>query len=59
MEIADRAEAEALARRYARGMAAESVREGHLDQSHYIRVSNENGDTVFTVKFGDVINIVS
>lgn len=41
----------------AREMAAESVRDGHLVLSHRIDVGNELGDTIATIRFGDVVQV--
>jgi hypothetical protein len=41
----------------AREMAAESVREGHLILSHRIDVGDELGETIATVRFGDVVQV--
>jgi hypothetical protein len=42
---------------YARDIAAENVREGKLNLSHYIEVTNEAGVSLCTVTFGDVVQI--
>jgi hypothetical protein len=42
----------------ARSMAAESVKLGHLDPSHYVAVTDENGDTLFCTSFGEAVKIV-
>ena len=57
VELASEAEARDHAEAEARTMAAESVKGGSLDLSHYIRVSNEAQDTLFVVKFGDIVRI--
>jgi hypothetical protein len=57
-EIADVAAALASAEKMARGMAAQSVRdEGRLTLHHRIEVGDESGQTVGTVRFGDVVQI--
>ena len=54
-EIADVAAALASAEIMARGMAAQSVRdEGPLTLHHRIEVADESGQTVGTVRFGDL-----
>jgi hypothetical protein len=45
------------AERMARGMAAESVRQGHLILHHRIDVADELGKTVETVRYRDVVEI--
>lgn len=42
----------------ARSMAAESVRLGHLDPSHYVAVTDENGDTLFCMSFREAVRII-
>jgi hypothetical protein len=57
-EIADVNAALASAEKMARGMAAQSVRdEGRLTLHHRIEVADEDGTTVGTVRFGDVVQI--
>ena len=43
----------------ARSMAAESVRLGHLDPSHYVAVTDETGETLFRVRFGEAVRIIA
>jgi hypothetical protein len=43
----------------AREMAAQSVREGRLVLDHRIEVANDHGDTIGTVHFGDVVEIIT
>jgi len=43
---------------YAREMAAESVKAGHLDLSHRVEVTDAGGSFVFTVRFGEVVAIL-
>jgi hypothetical protein len=47
----DRAVAEA------RQIACAQVREGHLDLTHRIDVADEDGDTLFTMHFGDTVEV--
>lgn len=54
-ELPDAEAARAQAEDEARVMAAESVRSGHLDLSHYVEVADESGETLFKVRFGDVV----
>lgn len=42
---------------YAREMAAESVREGHLVLDHRIDLANDARQTIETVYFGDVVRV--
>jgi hypothetical protein len=41
----------------ARGMAAESVKQGHLILDHRIEVTDDHGDLIGTVHFSDVVEI--
>ena len=41
----------------ARHMAAESVRSGRLQLDHFVEVAAENGEPLFRVTFGDVVEI--
>jgi hypothetical protein len=54
-ELPDIDAALAEAREDARTMAAESVRLGHLDLSHFIEVVDEGGHCHFRVEFRDVV----
>ena len=56
-ELADAYAAHEAAVLEARTMAAESVRQGHLDLSHTIEVTDESGARLFRVPFGDVVQI--
>jgi len=57
-EVPSTAAALASAEKMARGMAAQSVRdEGRLTLHHRIDVADETGQTVGTVRFGDVVQI--
>lgn len=56
-ELPDMNAAREAAREDARDMAAENVRAGKLDLSHYIEVTDESGEPLFRVSFGDVIRI--
>ncbi len=56
-DLPDADTARAVAEDEARAMAAESVRMGHLDLSHNVEVTDENGDTLFTVAFGEVVAV--
>ena len=42
----------------ARNMAAESVREGRLDLSHYVEVTDVDGASLARVTFGEAVKIV-
>ena len=41
----------------AREMAAESVRAGHLVLDHRIELATDTGQTVATVRFGEVVKV--
>lgn len=56
-ELPDTDTARAVAEEEARTMAAESVRKGHLNLAHYVEVVDEAGDILFTVPFGEVVDI--
>ena len=57
-EVPTADEALESAAKMARGMAAQSVRdEGHLTLHHRIEVADEAGQTIGTVRFGDVVQI--
>ena len=43
----------------ARHMAAESLRHGHLNLSHFVEVTVENRQVLFKVTFGEVVTITS
>ena len=58
MELPDLRGARQMAEENAREMAAESVRLGRLDLGHSIEVTDERGDTVLTVTFGQAIKII-
>lgn len=57
-ECADFEEAQATAFAEARVMASSSVRDGHLDLSHGISVTDERGQRVMFVRFGDAVEVV-
>lgn len=42
----------------ARQMASESALHGHLNLSHFIEVTNDNGGSSFRVAFGDFITVI-
>jgi hypothetical protein len=59
-ELPDAAAAHARARKYAADMSAASVLEhGKLNLHHRIEVTDEAGQPVATVEFGDVVTIES
>ncbi len=43
----------------ARQMAAESVRAGHLDLTHYVEVTDDSDRSLLRVTFGDVVTITN
>jgi hypothetical protein len=57
LELPNEAAAMERAADITREMAAESVRTGHLILDHCIDIANENGDTIGTVHFRDVVQI--
>lgn len=57
-ELASVEAARSLAQQYAREMAAESVKNGHLDRRHFIDVASEGGAPSFRVTFGEVVRII-
>ena len=58
-QLADLAAARECAELDARHMAAESVRSGHLDLSHYVEVTDEDRRPLFRVTFGEAVRIIS
>jgi hypothetical protein len=56
-EFPDRAAAQQQALTYARAMAAVSVREGHLDLSHRIDVTDQDGGIVMSLPFREAVDI--
>jgi hypothetical protein len=40
-------------------MAAESVREGRLNTSHFVEVSGDDGQSLLRVTFGEVVKIIA
>ena len=57
--LADLPAARACAIDDARQMAAESVRAGHLDLSHYVEVTGDDRQPLFRVTFGEVVQIIA
>ena len=58
LELPDLAAARLHAEQAAREMAAESVRQGHLNLSHCIEVVSADETERLIVRFGDAIRIV-
>ena len=56
-ELPDLEEPRRQATEEARMMAAESVQLGHLDLSHFVRVTTADGTTVLKIKFGDAVDV--
>jgi len=56
-ELPDIEAAHLAAEEDARTMAAESVRAGHLDITHCVTVTDEAGRHLFSVTFGEVVEI--
>ena len=56
-ELPNVAAARLVAIRGARDLIAEQVRHGHFVLSHWIDVSDDQGDKVLTVTFRDVVDI--
>lgn len=60
IELPDLQTAKTTARRYAISMAATEILESQrLDLGQAIKVSDETGRALYTVHFGDVIQIIS
>jgi len=57
IELPDLGAAVDAASGMARDMAAQSVRTGRLTLHHRIEVANENGETVATICYGDVVEV--
>jgi hypothetical protein len=57
VDLPDQAAAKEHALDEARAMAAESVREGHLDLSHSIEVADHARERLFSVTFGEAVKI--
>ena len=57
VELVDDEAARRHATHEARTMAAESVRKGHLDLSHYIEVATDSGTSLFRLTFGEVVEV--
>lgn len=58
VELKDDAAALRHGQKQALTMAAESVREGHIDLRHFIEVAGASGKRFFKVSFGEVVDIV-
>ena len=57
-ELADRGAACRAAEQDAREMAARSVQcHGHLNLAHYVEVTDERGESVVRVRFGEAVAI--
>ena len=58
-ELTDSCAARRVAEDDAREMAARSVQyEGHLNLEHYIEITDERGQSVARVRFGDAVAIL-
>ena len=57
-ELPDLRAASQAALQDARQMAAESVMNGHLNLHHYVEVTDEQGQPVLHVAFGEVVKIL-
>jgi len=59
-ELPDAGSARRAAEREAREMAAQSVQShGHLDLAHYVEVTDERGQVVARVRFGEAVTVTS
>jgi hypothetical protein len=58
-DLPDLAAARSAAEEDARHMAAESVREGRLNTSHFVEVSGDDGQSLLRVTFGEVVKIIA
>ena len=57
--LAGETEARARAAKYAREMVCESIRQnGHVNLDHSIVVAGEDGAELFTVRFGEVFEVI-
>jgi len=56
-ELDNLAAARQLAVAYARDLAAEAVRQGEVDLNHRIVITDEDGDALLTVTFGEAFAI--
>lgn len=56
-ELVDEAAARRHAEDVARIMAAESVRQGHLDLNHYVEVAGPDRKPLFRIAFGNAVAI--
>jgi hypothetical protein len=54
----DRAAALRAAQQDALGLAAAYVRQGYLDFSHYVEVTDSSGNCLFKVTFRDVVDVI-
>ena len=57
-DFADVESAMVQAASYAREMAAESVRTGHLNLAHYIELRNPAGEALGRVTFGEAVKVI-
>ena len=57
MYLPDMRTARLEAMRSARDIMAEDVRRGHLELSHWIEVTDENGEAIFAVPFREAVEI--
>ena len=57
LELADVTAARGVAAHEARAMAAQSVAQGQLHLDHSIEVTDASGATLFTLRFGEVVEI--
>ena len=56
-ELSDQSAAHEKALSYARDMAAVTVRDGYLNLTHRIEVTDQDGDLVVNMPFGDAVRI--
>lgn len=56
-DLPDLASARRAAAEDARHMAAESLRHGHLNLAHFVEVTDEHGQSLIKVTFGEVVTI--
>lgn len=57
VELADAAAAREYAIQNVREVASESIAQGHLNLDHFIQVTDERGEEVLLVRFGDAITV--
>ena len=57
LELPNEAAARLKALAGARDLIAEQVRHGYFVRSHWIDVANEDGEVLFTIRFGEAVDV--